>query len=74
MYFEPALVTMLCELIQKYKKFLIVDGRTVVRRDKAIYGCIDSAKLWYQHLKNTLENLGFVPNPEEGGCFNRGVE
>ena len=69
MYFEPALATMLCELVPEYKKYLMKDGRMVVKLDKALYGCIESAKLWYQHLKGTLEGLGFVPNPEEGVLF-----
>jgi len=73
MYFEPALASMLCELVPAYSRFLMKDGRIVVKLDKALYGCIESAKLWYQHLKGTLEGLGFVPNPEEGCCFNRGV-
>ena len=73
MYFEPALASMLCELVPTYSRFLMKDGRIVVKLDKALYGCIESAKLWYQHLKGTLEGLGFVPNPEEGCCFNRGV-
>ena len=35
---------------------------------------VDSVKLWYQHLKGTLEEVFFIPKPEEGHCLNRGVE
>ena len=73
MFFEPALATMLCELVPEFKKYLMKDGRMVVKLDKAFFGCIEYAKLWYQHLKGTLERLGFVPNPEEGCCFNHEV-
>ena len=33
-----------------------------------LYGCIESAKLWHQHLKSTLEKLKITPKPEEGCC------
>ena len=54
-YFEPALAVMFCELVSAYKRFLMKDGRMVVKLDKALYGCIESAKRWYQHL---IEGLG----------------
>ena len=73
MYFEPALAIMHCELVPKNRKYLMKDGRMMVMLDKARYGCIESAKLWYQHLKDTLEGLGFISNPEKGCCLNRGV-
>ena len=46
-YFERALATMLCELVLDYKKYVIKDSRMVVKLDNALYGCIESAKLWY---------------------------
>ena len=73
MYFESALAAMLCELVSEYKKYVKKDDTMVVKLDKALYGCIESAKRWYQHLKGALEKLVFVPNPEKGCCFNRGV-
>ena len=60
---------MLCELVSEYKKYVMKEGRMVVKLDKALNGCIESAKLWYQLLKGTLEKLEIVPNPEEGCCF-----
>jgi hypothetical protein len=33
------------------------------RRNKALYGCIESAKLWYYELAGTLKINGFKPNP-----------
>eukprot|EP01036_Dinobryon_divergens_P037623 gene37623-49264_t len=36
------------------------DGSLLVRLDKALYGCIEAAKLWYRHLRSTLESHGFV--------------
>ena len=31
MYFEPALATMLCELVSEHKKYFMKTGRTVVK-------------------------------------------
>ena len=59
MYLDPVLASMLCELVPEYKKNLLKDDRLLVKLDKALYGCIESAKLWYQHLKNTLEEYRF---------------
>ena len=73
MYSEPVLAAIVCELVSEYKKYVMKDGKMVVELDKALYRCIDSAKLWYQHLKGTLEKLMFVPNPEEGCYFNRAI-
>ena len=50
-----------------YKEFICIDGTVAVRLDKAFYGCIESARLWYEHLSQTLINkIGF--------CMNRKVE
>ena len=74
LYFDPALATSFCELISYCEKFFVGNGKMVVTLDKAVYGCIESAKLWHQHFKATLEELGLVPNPEEECCFNLEVE
>jgi hypothetical protein len=47
------------------------DGSAVVKLLKALYGCRESAKLWYQHLRNTLESLGFKVNPYDICVFNK---
>jgi hypothetical protein len=37
-------------------------GRVLVKVNKALYGLIQSAKLWFLHLTNVLEQNGFVAN------------
>ena len=74
MYFVLALAAMFCKLVPEYKKFLVKGVRMVVKLGKALCRCIASAKLWYQHLKDTLEVLGSVPNREERFCFIRGAK
>ena len=50
MYFKPALATMHCEPVPEYKKYIVKHRRIVVQLDKALSGCIESVKIWYQHL------------------------
>jgi hypothetical protein len=41
------------------KEFIGADGKLVVRVDKAMYGLIQSAKLWYNELNGFLMSQGF---------------
>ena len=47
-------------------------GKMVVKLDKALYGLIQSAKLWYDKLCGVLEKMGFVKNPVDPCVLNRG--
>jgi hypothetical protein len=38
---------------------------------RAIYGCIESAKLWYEEMGRTLEAMGFTHNPIDQCVFNK---
>jgi hypothetical protein len=52
-----------------------VDDKSVlyVKLDKALYGCIESALLFYKHLSKALHDLGFNPNPYDPCVFNKEV-
>jgi histone deacetylase 1/2 len=39
--------------------------------DKALYGCIESGKLWNQRLSKFLSDLGFIANPHDICVFNK---
>ena len=59
---------------QKYSQFIDeLTGKMIVRLDKALYGCIESARLWYFTLKEFLEDKGFTSNPEDICVFNKGI-
>jgi hypothetical protein len=49
-------------------------GRAYVRLMKALYGCIESSKLWYIELRKALESFGFVANKEDPCVFNKIVD
>ena len=59
-------VDMMCNANPTYAKFVSCDkGRKTLflQLKKALYGCVQSALLWYRLFRDTLQNLGFVLNP-----------
>ena len=66
---QPSLAKVLVE-IDASKYVVESDGSIVVRLNKALYGCLESARLWFEHLSATLTGLGFVANPKEPCVFN----
>ena len=49
------------------------NGKIVARLDKALYGCIQSAKLWFDKLTLVLSEYDFVTNPCDGCVINKMV-
>jgi hypothetical protein len=49
----------------------IREGKLLVRLKKALYGCIQSAKLWYLKLQSVLERKGFEKNPMDACVRNK---
>ena len=64
-------VAVLCKMDSKYNKFVRKDGKIVVRLKKALYGCIQSAVLWYKELGSTIMSLGFISNPYDICSYTR---
>jgi hypothetical protein len=65
------LMGVLVKIAPRFAKFVRPDGTGVVRLKKALYGCVESARLWYENLKKDLELLGFKCNPYDVCVFNR---
>ena len=55
MMLTPEVSTMLCKMDSTYNKFVRADGRIAVTLKKALYGCLQSALLWYNELSSTIE-------------------
>jgi hypothetical protein len=56
----------MCDVCKEYKKLVCYKhGRKVLylRLLKALYGCVQSALLWYELFAGTLKDMGFVLNP-----------
>ena len=50
MKLDAQMSTVLVELDKSYLEYVDERGEILVRLEKALYGCIQSAKLWYNHL------------------------
>ena len=55
----------------RFKNAVNRNGTLVVKLLKALYGCKQSAKLWYKKLSGTLGHLGYVANDVEPCVFNK---
>jgi hypothetical protein len=71
MIINAELAKVLCEINTKYTQYLRKDGTIIVKLLRALYGCIESAKLWYDTLKTALEDNNFKANPIEPCIFNK---
>ena len=63
MRIKKEVTSILTEIEPAFMPFTATDGTLVVELDKALYGCIQSALLWYQELVSFLSSIGFIPNP-----------
>ena len=50
------------------------NGSILVRLNKALYGCIESTKLWYEEIAGTLRSTGFTANPRDLCVFNKSIK
>ena len=46
-----------------YKKYLKSNDTIIVRLKKALYGCVESSKLWYDKISGDMCKLGFTTKP-----------
>ena len=61
----------LCNINKTYEEYRQSNGTLLLKLRKALYGCVESAKLWYNHLKNELIKLKFKVNRYDQCVFNR---
>ncbi len=70
-------VDIFCEMDPSLKRFVTKERNKdvlYVQLDKALYGCVQSALLWYELFSSTLENIGFVLNPYDLCVANAQIE
>ena len=73
MELEPMLAAILKKMDPAVQPYIDERGRLLVRLDRALYGCVQSARLWYNTLRTYLESIGFAVNPVDQCVFNRTV-
>jgi hypothetical protein len=73
MMIEPKLATIFVSQCPDYEKYLH-DGKLYVKLKKSLYGCIQSAKLWYDEVSAALREFGFTPNGLDICVFNQVID
>lgn len=71
MRLDKTISDFLIALDRAYAKYADDKGRVVVLLRKALYGCIESAALWYENLSRTMSALGYKRNDSDICVFNR---
>ena len=70
-------VDLFCEIDPSLKEYVTVENCKkvlYVQLDKALYGCVQSALLWYELYSTTLEDMGFIVNPYDMCVANADIE
>jgi hypothetical protein len=62
------------EICPEYESYVSENGKIVVKLDRALYGCVQSAKLWYDTLKAALIEFGYCVNEMDPCVFNKTVD
>jgi hypothetical protein len=70
MRLDSMMTELLLKINPSYALFLEPRGTVVVELDKALHGCVESATLWYDDLKKTIQRDGFDENPYDRCIFN----
>jgi Reverse transcriptase (RNA-dependent DNA polymerase) len=71
MRLDPLISGLMMKLCNHYARFADERGCIVVRLQKALYGCIESAAPLHDNLSGTMRELGFEKNRHEGCVFNK---
>ena len=71
MRIEASIANIIVRLDKAFQEFITHDGSLIVRLEKALYGCIESARLWYTEISSTLHACGFVTNPRDPCVHNK---
>ena len=62
---------LLCQMRPDYRPFLNERRELTVKLEKALYGCIQSARLWYDTFSAFLYKLGYKKNERDACVFNK---
>jgi hypothetical protein len=68
---DKIMTRFLIKLDPSYAKFVERDGTCVVQLDKALYGTIEAARLWYETISQKLRDDGFVSNEYDECVMNK---
>jgi len=67
---NKTLTDILAQIDPSVKQFITSNGSIVLQLLRALYGLLESAKLWNERITKALVSFGFVQNPHEPCTFN----
>jgi hypothetical protein len=74
---EGKSVDIMCDVSDNYRQYVCIEnGKKVLylKLVKALYGCVQSALLWYELFSSTLEKAGFELNPYHTCVANKVID
>jgi hypothetical protein len=74
---EGESVDIMCDVCDDYRKFVCIEnGKKVLylKLLKALYGCVQSALLWYELFSSTLQVAGYELNPYDTCVANKMID
>jgi Reverse transcriptase (RNA-dependent DNA polymerase) len=71
MRLDKIMTEYLIRINPKYNEFRQRNGTITVLLKKALYGCVESASLWYQNLGQSLKGLGYIRNEVDICVYNK---
>ena len=66
---DPVVAAVLCKLDPIYLQYINSDQSLFVQLKKALYGCLESARLWYEHLSATLLSIPNIKQSKLDPCL-----
>ena len=71
MRLDGTMSNIMTKFAHHYSRFTDHKGCIVVKLNKALYGCVESAALWYENLRASLSDLGYSRNTHDICVFNK---
>ncbi len=71
MELDASTSAILLQIDPSYNEFTRPNGTIVVELQKALYGLVESGKLWYDLLSATFQGIGYEQNPMDKCIFNK---
>lgn len=74
MKISPEVASIMCDIDKSFNSYRESDGTLIVVLKRALYGCLESALLWFKELSSFLTTIGFVPNSNDICVMNRSLK
>jgi hypothetical protein len=71
---DPMISSILTQLNHEYEPFLDQNGKLLVKLNKALYGTVEAARLWFNTLTKFLNKHGFKSNSLDPCVLNKTVD